>query len=293
MPRRSRAPAHPPGHAYQSSGSFQSPMNHLQCANWTGIAYEAAECSLTVGSRIPPPPPPAHERAATHLFFAPPLACQTGHPLPRYHRTHPFFLFSIIWHYTASLSTHCCSPPTAAPLMYPNCSSAFTPYLVRTLHGYHHSSPSSASAHLAFDPDQLILVITKHASGWWDGELVLDGKRGWFPGHYVEAVKAAEPEGATPPPPYEVCCLRRSGEAGSEAPADENLFFWVLKGCSGQGGWRDDAERDGGLGGVGDGRVRVGSGGVGHHRRRSRRQASVVNIASTQPAAISPTLIHH
>lgn len=78
--------------------------------------------------------------------------------------------------------------------MYPNCSSAFTPFLVHALHPYRHSSSDSTSTHLAFDKHQAILVITKHTSGWWDGELA-DGKRGWFPGHYVELAKTDEHEG--------------------------------------------------------------------------------------------------
>ena len=73
--------------------------------------------------------------------------------------------------------------------MYLNCFSDFAPFLVRTLEPYHHSSSDSSSTHLAFDADQLVLFISKHASGWWDGEL-LNGRRGWFPRHYVEVVSA-------------------------------------------------------------------------------------------------------
>lgn len=36
---------------------------------------------------------------------------------------------------------------------------------------------------LAFRAGQVIHVLNRHTSGWWDGEL--DGKRGWFPSNYV------------------------------------------------------------------------------------------------------------
>jgi len=37
---------------------------------------------------------------------------------------------------------------------------------------------------LNFQKGNVITVITRMKSGWWDG--VLDGKRGWFPSNYVE-----------------------------------------------------------------------------------------------------------
>lgn len=36
---------------------------------------------------------------------------------------------------------------------------------------------------LPFRAGQVIHVLNRHSSGWWDGEL--DGKRGWFPSNYV------------------------------------------------------------------------------------------------------------
>ncbi|KAI0670978.1 SH3 domain-containing protein [Trametes maxima] len=36
---------------------------------------------------------------------------------------------------------------------------------------------------LTFRAGQVIHVINRDASGWWDGEL--DGRRGWFPSNYV------------------------------------------------------------------------------------------------------------
>jgi hypothetical protein len=36
---------------------------------------------------------------------------------------------------------------------------------------------------LAFQAGQIIRVLNRDSSGWWDGEV--DGRRGWFPSNYV------------------------------------------------------------------------------------------------------------
>lgn len=36
---------------------------------------------------------------------------------------------------------------------------------------------------LSFRAGQVIHVLNRDASGWWDGEV--DGRRGWFPSNYV------------------------------------------------------------------------------------------------------------
>jgi son of sevenless len=36
---------------------------------------------------------------------------------------------------------------------------------------------------LSFQAGQIIRVLNRDASGWWDGEV--DGRRGWFPSNYV------------------------------------------------------------------------------------------------------------
>jgi son of sevenless len=38
---------------------------------------------------------------------------------------------------------------------------------------------------LAFRAGQVIHVLNRDTSGWWDGEL--EGRRGWFPSNYVNA----------------------------------------------------------------------------------------------------------
>lgn len=41
----------------------------------------------------------------------------------------------------------------------------------------------NAATCLSFRAGQVIHVLNRDASGWWDGEL--DGSRGWFPSNYV------------------------------------------------------------------------------------------------------------
>lgn len=38
---------------------------------------------------------------------------------------------------------------------------------------------------LEFQAGQVIRVLNRDSSGWWDGEV--DGRRGWFPSNYVTA----------------------------------------------------------------------------------------------------------
>jgi hypothetical protein len=38
---------------------------------------------------------------------------------------------------------------------------------------------------LSFRAGQVIHVLNRDSSGWWDGEL--EGRRGWFPSNYVNA----------------------------------------------------------------------------------------------------------
>jgi len=38
---------------------------------------------------------------------------------------------------------------------------------------------------LSFRAGQVIHVLNRDTSGWWDGEL--EGRRGWFPSNYVNA----------------------------------------------------------------------------------------------------------
>ena len=46
---------------------------------------------------------------------------------------------------------------------------------------------SSDSSSLSFRRDDIIQVLTRLESGWWDG--LCNGERGWFPSNYVTAVE--------------------------------------------------------------------------------------------------------
>jgi len=57
------------------------------------------------------------------------------------------------------------------------------PEYVLAMHDY---SPQTQNATcLSFRAGQVIHVLNRDTSGWWDGEL--EGRRGWFPSNYVNA----------------------------------------------------------------------------------------------------------
>jgi hypothetical protein len=58
--------------------------------------------------------------------------------------------------------------------------------VVRAVFDYNASDPSA----LSFREGDLIEVITRLESGWWDG--MLGGTRGWFPSNYVEEVELSD-----------------------------------------------------------------------------------------------------
>ncbi|KAJ3919614.1 ras guanine nucleotide exchange factor domain-containing protein [Lentinula edodes] len=57
------------------------------------------------------------------------------------------------------------------------------PEYVLAMHDY--EPQHNISTCLSFRAGQVIHVLNRDASGWWDGEL--EGKRGWFPSNYVNA----------------------------------------------------------------------------------------------------------
>ncbi|KAJ3771119.1 ras guanine nucleotide exchange factor domain-containing protein [Lentinula raphanica] len=57
------------------------------------------------------------------------------------------------------------------------------PEYVLAMHDY--EPQHNVSTCLSFRAGQVIHVLNRDASGWWDGEL--EGKRGWFPSNYVNA----------------------------------------------------------------------------------------------------------
>lgn len=61
-------------------------------------------------------------------------------------------------------------------------------FFVRALYDYQSNDPSS----LTFRQNDIIEVLTRLDSGWWDG--LLGDERGWFPSNYVAVVSAQEAE---------------------------------------------------------------------------------------------------
>lgn len=61
---------------------------------------------------------------------------------------------------------------------------------VRALYDYNPEPPSSAS--LSFRKDDVLEVVGRLESGWWDG--FLGDRRGWFPSNYVVGISEEEAE---------------------------------------------------------------------------------------------------
>ena len=83
---------------------------------------------------------------------------------------------------------------------------------------------------LAFRAGQIIHVLNRDSSGWWDGEL--DGKRGWFPSNYVNGdlglladdVMASVPVSLKcPSKPIILCLLIRGSSAWGQVILTLNL----------------------------------------------------------------------
>ncbi|PPQ63616.1 hypothetical protein CVT24_004368 [Panaeolus cyanescens] len=55
------------------------------------------------------------------------------------------------------------------------------PDRVLAMHDY--SPADETTIYLSFRAGQIIEVLNRHSSGWWDGKL--EGRRGWFPSNYV------------------------------------------------------------------------------------------------------------
>ena len=65
-----------------------------------------------------------------------------------------------------------------------------TTFFCRALYDYQSDDPSS----LSFKKGDIIEVLTRLDSGWWDG--LLNDERGWFPSNYVTVISDQEAEAA-------------------------------------------------------------------------------------------------
>ncbi|KAG0700015.1 ras guanine nucleotide exchange factor domain-containing protein [Suillus ampliporus] len=82
------------------------------------------------------------------------------------------------------------SEKSSRPLQYPLASPSDetvrvppTPEFVLALHDFHPQHQNATC--LSFRAGQVIHVLNRDSSGWWDGEI--NGQRGWFPSNYVSA----------------------------------------------------------------------------------------------------------
>lgn len=71
-------------------------------------------------------------------------------------------------------------------------------FYCKALYDYQTTDASS----LSFRKGQIIEVLTKLESGWWDG--LLDDERGWFPSNYVTVISDAEAEALLNGPDYSI-----------------------------------------------------------------------------------------
>jgi son of sevenless-like protein len=71
-----------------------------------------------------------------------------------------------------------------------------TTFFCRALYDYQTQDASS----LSFQRNDVIEVLTRLESGWWDG--LLGDERGWFPSNYVTVISDEEAEAALSPSEY-------------------------------------------------------------------------------------------
>lgn len=77
------------------------------------------------------------------------------------------------------------------------------PEYVLAMHDYFPQHQSATC--LSFRAGQVIHVLNRDNSGWWDGEL--EGRRGWFPSNYVNTEANSLTEEELPPPSSHFVCL--------------------------------------------------------------------------------------
>lgn len=91
---------------------------------------------------------------------------------------------------------------------------AFNTCFCRALYDY---DAQDASA-LSFRRDDIIEVLTKQPSGWWDG--LLGEERGWFPSNYVTIISEEEAEQYFAQAEFSAADSQSTAQAISEEPVD-------------------------------------------------------------------------
>lgn len=79
-----------------------------------------------------------------------------------------------------------------------NVTSAESEYVL-ALHDYTPQQGAAATC-LSFHAGQVIHVLNRDPSGWWDGQV--EGRRGWFPSNYVSVDVGSLADEELPPSPF-------------------------------------------------------------------------------------------
>ncbi len=97
--------------------------------------------------------------------------------------------------------------PTSSSDSHPGAGAMlYDPDYVIAMHDFSPGTPSATC--LSFRAGEVIHVLNRDATGWWDGEL--EGRRGWFPSNYISTDAAAFAAAA------ELAGMNMAGSVGEE-----------------------------------------------------------------------------
>lgn len=124
-------------------------------------------------------------------------------------------------------------------------------FYCRALYDYQTDDASS----LSFRRGDIIEVLTRLESGWWDG--LLGDERGWFPSNYVNVISDQEAEAAFGASDYEVT----QSSAGDDSAAVDiaHSLGQTLTQSNYDGDWPEAEPEAGRIGSVANGRSRSGT----------------------------------
>ena len=114
--------------------------------------------------------------------------------------------------FAASTSTSMATNPVTDEEQY------ITTFFCRALYDYQTQDSSS----LSFQRNDVIEVLTRLESGWWDG--LLGDERGWFPSNYVTVISDEEAEAALSPSEYPMQPLSASGSMSMADGSDSTVI---------------------------------------------------------------------
>lgn len=125
--------------------------------------------------------------------------------------------------FPASTSTTMATHPVATEEQY------ITTFFCRALYDYQTQDSSS----LSFHRNDVIEVLTRLESGWWDG--LLGDERGWFPSNYVTVISDEEAEAILSGSEYPMQQLPTSGSIADGSSSTITAGRFAVDG----GEWHD------------------------------------------------------